>query len=562
MRHFEPNTDGWHGQHREFVLVGPPGTGKTRAILDAWLVPAFCADVDVRQVLACSFTKAAAGTMRERLAEAIDRSADELKRVCSTIHSEALRIVKMTRRVSVWDGKNARKVKSKAKCAAAGDEDDIEMRWETLDTPQSDLRKEAERCWGLARNLRIDIERTASGIGHAVDRLASAGKFRTQEIVAEILAIENEKRDRHQVDFTDMLTIALGEPAPMRELLVVDEAQDLSPLQVALVRHWAENAERLVWVADPDQAIFAFAGADGQYLTTLLRDGVEHAALLQSWRVPGVAHAWARRVILQNRDREDAAYLPTAEDGRAIQVKRPEEALGVIAQTPGTWFVLSRICADLSPYAGALAAEGEPFLHERGSSPWGQRGKPRVESDALLGLHDLVVSGRTTKGRAKRVIDALPAVPKLVFFAGKKLAALDAHKAFVGDAVTRAQMSAWGVMLDWSERGVFEGLDAIEREHREIGAWAKKYAAQRLIVERHGWDALEREPRITLTSIHASKGLERDHCVVISGPQWVLQRHPGEIAEERRILYVALTRCRRTLVLHRTEQDTLWRVGL
>ena len=67
------------------------------------------------------------------------------------------------------------------------------------------------------------------------------------------------------IDFTDLLEVAVrdlkvapGDPS----VIFVDEAQDLSPLQLKLLRQWGKHAEYLMMAMDDDQTVYGFAGAD------------------------------------------------------------------------------------------------------------------------------------------------------------------------------------------------------------------------------------------------------------------------------------------------------------
>ena len=113
------------------------------------------------------------------------------------------------------------------------------------------------------------------------------------------------------VDFPGMLELALERrvvPVQRIELLLVDEAQDLNPLQLALVEYWSSLARETYYIGDDDQAIYGFMGANG---TAFLRLGVaKEIVLSQSYRVPARIQAVAERISSYISERAPKVYKP------------------------------------------------------------------------------------------------------------------------------------------------------------------------------------------------------------------------------------------------------------
>ena len=125
--------------------------------------------------------------------------------------------------------------------------------------------------------------------------------------------LELFKRDRLLLDYTDMLQMFLRRGrAPSLDVMFVDEAQDLSPLQWAVVRKLCENAERIYIAGDDDQAIYRWAGADVDYL---IRNSKNAMVLQQSYRIPSSVHDIATRCIGQVRSRVSKKWAPRKEQG-------------------------------------------------------------------------------------------------------------------------------------------------------------------------------------------------------------------------------------------------------
>lgn len=571
IQRFDPRSDGWGSPSAETVLIGPPGTGKTRAVLDAWLVPAL-RGLRPNEVLACSFTTAAAGEMRGRLAKASGRDERDLRNVCRTIHSEAYRLVRAQGGPSViWRDSMAPAAKSLAATpkpdeeqpllAVQGDEEqDVEVRWERMAEPCTELHAEALRVWALACNLYPDdAGKMELLVERVLRRQGGAGHFRSAEILSELRRYQALKQAAGALDFTDMLLLALDCDPPERQLLIVDEAQDLSPLQVRLIERWQQRSAHLVWVGDPDQGIYAFAGADGHHLTGLIRGGVATVrSLQQSYRVPAAPLDLARSVILRNRDRVDAPYLPSGDAGAVYEVSELAHAIAFVAEMRveaaapeqrKTVFVLARSARVLGEYAVELTRAGVPYSNERGGSALRKQGLIA----ALLAIHSLVQRLRITVGQAKALLKIIPGRPRWPLLRVKKV-----------DAERSLKAVEEGVLLDalpGVDTSALQALGGEEAVLRSLGEGRLEEAEPLLrIAATEGWEALTRPPAVTLTTVHGSKGREADSVLLDCGAPWPTRQAiergaPGISEEERRLLYVGITRTRDSLCLLRKDPD-------
>jgi superfamily I DNA/RNA helicase len=180
------------------------------------------------------------------------------------------------------------------------------------------------------------------------------------------------KRHNRLSDFTDLLEIGLqdlrvapGDPS----VIFVDEAQDLSHLQLKLLRQWGKNAEYLLLAADDDQTVYSFAGADPEALLDRQLAGFLETVLTQSHRVPRaiqqLSDTWIRQVAL----RQPKEYLPRNAEGdvqrfRCGHYKYPEpicdHAERYLAEGKTVMF-LATCSYMLEPLKAVLRARGLPF---------------------------------------------------------------------------------------------------------------------------------------------------------------------------------------------------------
>jgi superfamily I DNA/RNA helicase len=544
---FDPQRDGYRSQHKEMLLIGSPGCGKTHSILESFVLPAL---VDHRpsKILACTFARDAARELRDRISAAAQIKTQDLLRTGSTIHSEAKWISEKTYGPT------------KLHKEVAPDEDE----WRGgLGHQRGTLREDAIRLWDLGRQVCVidSLPKTEADVMRVLYRGLdrSGSKHRVDDLALEILAYEAAKAADGTVDFTDLLLHALWSGHVVdRAVLVVDEAQDLTPLQIALVRLWAQGAEQLAWIGDPDQGIYNFNGADGTHLTRMIESGLTTRSLQQSYRVPREVHAVARRIILRNRDRVDAPYLPSRMPGEVYEAASLSEGIGYVedASERGSVFLLSSMGRRLRLFAAELDQRGVPFRYRAAkydkSSPWGNTSARY----AILALCDILVGHLVGKDQLRALIEKIRVHSDAGdFFTGTKTDAKAACSALEPGEFLHAE-NIGRVGLDYSEIASCASLEAALARMGEMD----RSAPQMRIYERLGEPGLRREPPLVLATFHGCKGLEADSVMVdLEGSHYaqsaVKRGDTREIEGYRRTLYVACTRARASLCLSHAPND-------
>lgn len=526
MQPFNPTTDSFGaGGPARLVLVGPPGTGKTRAALDHFILPALrsCAP---DKVLACSFSNAAADELRTRLGVALGVGAERLRETCSTIHSEALR------RYKRFGDPNP-----KLYDPLSGTSKPLKREFgpDVADVPTSKLREAACAAWDYIRAILKHKEPRYAG--WCCDRrFTQGGRHNALEIEACIERFEQEKAEQGAIDFTDMLLRALNYEGRELDLLLCDEVQDNTPLQNALIDHWSKWARVVVLCGDPDQTVHGWAGADYQGLLSRVRSPDWQTRVLdQSYRVPRAAHSAARYIVGRIEDREDAEYLPRTHDGEVLRrteaevidalhalcaeyVNAPDPELEPNAPPPRSAFVLCRTNMMVSGMRKALNKAAVPY-------PFAPATAMRVRA-----VIDLCRDGKAQTLHAQKMIEKLPAA----FFVGKKKDALEAaeqiHEPYATPEMLHLKPSDIGAMID-----ALQGISG------DKGYW------QAVVARYPSW-ILTEPPPIEVRTMHDSKGAEADFVFLnATKPASVRVVDDAEL----RVLYVACTRTR----------DKLWVFG-
>ena len=339
------------------VLAGA-GTGKTRAITHRIAYGVAAGVYNPTEVLAVTFTTRAAGEMRTRL-RAMDAGAVQAR----TFHSAALRQVRYFW-PKVYGGAPPELTASKIPVVAGA------ARRNRVEVSQAMLRDLASEIeWAKVSNVRPDdYERLAPRRGREVSGLDAA-------TVAHVFgSYEELKRDQGRMDMEDVLLIGAAllsedervaaEVRRQYKWFVVDEFQDVSPIQSALLDLWLGGRDELCVVGDPAQTIYSFAGAQASYLTdfpkrfpgainvelvrnyrstpqvieaanTLLKGSTSTSVQLRAQRAAGPearlarGHRRGRRGPGRGRRDRPAARRrgAVARDGRAVPDQRPVRGL-------------------------------------------------------------------------------------------------------------------------------------------------------------------------------------------------------------------------------------------
>lgn len=523
------------------VLAGA-GTGKTRAITYRIGYAVRTGVVAPERVFAVTFTVRAAGELRARLHRLAGAGLGTGAVTVSTFHAAALRQLgyfwphvvggrppQLTGSKTVLAAEAARTLRLRATRAAIVD-------------------AVAEIEWAKVTQVRPgDYPHAAAAAGRVLSMPAA-------DLAALFDTYERLRRERHLVDFESALELtaailadsrwAAGQVRDRYRHFVVDEYQDVNPLQKLLLDQWLGGRDDLCVVGDPQQTIYSFAGATHGYLTAFLGE-FPRATVVQLRRD---YRSTPQVVALANRFAGSGASLVAARPAgpQPVLTEYPDEdaeAAGVAAA--------ARELIDAGQAAREIAilvrSNGQAERFERALRAVGVAYQVRT-ADRFYDRPEVRQAMMLLRGALRAVADeANRPLPEQV-------AGVLSGLGFAASAPARGTIGAGPA--GGSARQRWESLAAISALAHQMHAATPAATLDDFVAELARRQELGQAPTadaVTVSSIHAAKGLEWDAVAVpglVDGNIPVAYAHTREaVAEERRLLYVAVTRARSRVFL-------------
>jgi DNA helicase-2/ATP-dependent DNA helicase PcrA len=511
------------------ILAGA-GTGKTRAITHRIAYAVRSGQVPTGQLLAVTFTARAAGELRTRL-RALGAGGVQAR----TFHSAALRQLSFFA-PRVLGGPMPEVLPNTIRLVG-----NVAAR----------ARLRADRA--EVRDLAAEIDWAKSVLATPQDypaRAAAAGRQPPQDpaTIAKIYAeYEQAKRRAGQIDFTDLLLVmaaaiedypdVAAEVRAQYRHFVVDEYQDVSPVQQRLLDAWLGDRQDLCVVGDANQTIYSFAGASPDYLLGFTRrfpDAVV-VRLERDYRSTPQVVALANKLVVGTAagvkliGQRPPGPAPTFaefddEPAEAAAVAVRCRALVAAGTAASEIAILFRVNAQSEVYEQALAAVGVPYVL-RGGERFFDR--PEIREARLL-----------LRGAARASSDG----DSLVEAVGSVLASVGWH--------------ADSPPAGGSARERWESLAALIGLAEDLLATRPEAHLPELVAELDERASAQHAPTVqgvTLASLHSAKGLEWDVVFLVGLTDTTIPiQHAttdAQLAEERRLLYVGITRARERLEL-------------
>lgn len=513
------------------VVLAGAGTGKTRAMTHRIAYGIATGSLRTHDVLALTFTAKAAGEMRSRL-----RGLGVPGVQARTFHSAALRQLRY-----FWPQ------------FAEGPFPELQSQKAPLiGRAMSGLGIEPER--ETVRDVAAEVEYAAVSM-LSVEDYVRAAEHRDlpdgvdAEAMGRIMVRYGElKTERRYIDFEDVLLVLTGVLGTREDIaaqvrsqyrsFVVDEFQDVSPLQYDLLMRWLGDRDSLCVVGDPAQTIYSFAGATDGFLRRLPVEfpQAETIRLVRNYRSTDPIVAAANAVLrhtgagaLQLRGSGRGGPAPAFEE-YDDDLAEAESVAAAIAdeiaagRSASDIAVLFRTNAQSRTFEEALSARGIGFVVRGGERFFARR--EVKEAAAIL----RAASGRGHEGRLDEVVaDILGSI-----------------------GYSKEPPSAAGAVRErWESLSALVRLAEDLQRPSELPVPLADFISD--LEDRAEHQFAPTIDGVTLASVHAAKGLEWGSVHLVGASEGLMPIGYADtleaIAEERRLFYVAVTRAEERLTV-------------
>lgn len=482
------------------LILGPPGCGKTHFLIrkvEDLLAAGYAPD----QIAFVSFTRKAVHEAVERACKSFDLVPKDLP-YFKTLHAFAYHGL----------GLKQQDLMMPADYKALGEATGMKLnvsKASAFDTPMMEtltndvylrmIDRAALRCVSLQQELRDSAQLDA--------------RIRWRELDYLSQSLENYKQATQKMTFTDMLTayLQVGE-VPRIKVLIVDEAQDLTPLQWKMVRKIAELTEKIFFAGDDDQAIHKWAGVDIGYFFSC---STNIRVLDQSYRLPRQVFDFAHKMSMRISQRQPKEWRPRDEEGEVLRHSQLQDV-----PLKGSTTILARTNNIAAGVLRQLREEGRFFSYKHDPSI------PQNLAWALWAWDELC-EGRGIHAYASKCL-----YQNLVHDALAE-GALEALKT----ADPEGALTLHDLQQDYGLR-----IAASSSYFWNVAPESLRYAES---VRSSGID-IRQEPEIKVSTIHASKGGEDDTVVLLQQSPSICVRSRDQDTEHR-VFYVGATRARHTL---------------
>ena len=534
------------------LVIAGPGTGKTRTLVER-VLSLLDKGVSARHILAVTFTRRAAGELDERITQGLERMGrkDIFIPRSDTLHALAFEL---------WH-----KTHDEAPILLS-EEAARRVFFETNgDTPKPRLR-DAWDAISLAREKREPL---------------------TDELANMYARYTRQKGGWNLADYTDLLEFWLeqiqsGLYAPPWATILVDEIQDMSLLQLSILKALIPDGRGFFGIGDPDQSIYGFRGAHGEarsFFSTAWQN-LEIIALRENYRsAPAILNAASSLL-------GDASACGSLIAARDAHPETDDTVRIHIFDAPGAEAEASWVAAQVRALVGGSSLTLRDQVREAGLalpetgeySPSDIAILVRMRSLAPLLQKSLMRVGLLAAVPEEEGFWMDERIARIIREAGRMLGIADGQendRLPCPDAIIArgpVGISAYFEPLDFFDPTFWQSATfrAFDRAYREYGGW------QGLINWVHLQTELEqvksRSERVQIMSIHAAKGLEfkavflpalEDGLVPFVGPGLLSGQIDGnaippDLAEERRLFYVGLTRAKENLFLSHAARRKLY----
>ena len=481
-------------------ILGPPGTGKTTRLLK-YVQTFLKLGTPLERIGYFAFTKKAANEAKERMLKLYPQYGYRDLKSFQTLHSLAFTTLGM-KKDNVMQPEHYQEVGK-----AVGIEVTV-YKGGTEETGYIDSDSEYFNVINTARIKNRTLKEE-----YNTDLYSDDLDYNFLEIIEQEL---NNYKDSFKLkDFTDMIEEFISSQlCPSFDVIFIDEAQDLSPIQWEMYNILKKNCKHIILAGDDDQAIYGWAGADVKRFQS---EPAKEIVLPKSYRVPIEVQHVAYTIISQIETRIPKEWKPRDSKGHCEEVYSLDE----VDLTKGNWLVLARTNYRLIKL--------KPYLLERGIY-FEYKNRKSFSAKLYKAIQDFT---RWTSGNP-----LTPAEIKDIF-------------------------DYTGHEFNFDEGKVYDcsdfGIDEMDTWYEIFNSDPEQILYIRQMLSNK--EKLSQDARVKLSTIHSAKGGEADNVLLILDNtdkiREGIEKSPEKADEEHRVWYVGVTRTKQNLYIMGAKEDRL-----
>ena len=481
-------------------ILGPPGTGKTTKLLK-YVQTFLKLGTPIEKIGYFAFTKRAATEAKERMLKLFPQYGYRDLNHFQTLHSLAFNTLGM-KKDNVMQPEHyeeiGRTIGVQVSVYRGGEEE----------TGYIDSDSEYFNLINIAR-----IKNITPKDEYNTDLYSDEIDYNLVEIIEAEL--KNYKSSFVLYDFTDMIEkFVSSELCPKFDVVFIDEAQDLSPIQWKMYDIIKKNTKIMILAGDDDQAIYGWAGAD---VKRFQDEPAKEKILPKSYRVPIKVQRVADSIISQIETRIPKEWKPREDEGHCEEVYDLDE----VDLTQGNWLILARTNYRL--------IKMKPYLMERGIY-FEYKERKSFSSKLWKAIRDFskwTSGAQLTASEIKDIFD----------YTSNEFDGED-HMSYSCESFNIDTSDTWYELFDADPEQVL-------------------YIRQMLSNK----EKLSEEARVKLSTIHSAKGGEADNVLLILDNtdkiRESIEKSPEKADEEHRVWYVGVTRTKQNLYIMAAKEDRL-----
>ena len=481
-------------------ILGPPGTGKTTKLLQ-YVNTFIKLGTPIDKIGYFAFTTKAANEATDRMLNSNPKLQKKNLKYFRTLHSLAFNQLGMKKSNVMQDEHYedvGRKLGIEVTVYSNGEEK----------TGFVDSDSEYFNIINAARIKNVSIEEEYNTDMYSED----IDKHQLQIIKDEV---DNYKQAYNLVDFTDMIEkFNVAELCPKYDVIFVDEAQDLSPIQWKMYDILKKNSKHVILAGDDDQAIYGWAGADVQRFQD---EPAKNIILPQSYRVPQQVQFVADQILSRIPDdrRIRKLWAPRPESGTVEHITAIEDA----PLHEGDWLILSRTNDKLNKLKSVLK-DMAIYFEIKGRKSY----KTRLYT-AIKNYTRWTNGDKLSLSECKDLLE------------------------FLEEDINITEERMYD-LFEWGYPRTVEWYEVFKTDPEE-----SLYIREMLRLK----EELSKPARVKLSTIHAAKGGEATNVLIILDNtkkiRDAVDKSDDKHDEEHRVWYVGVTRTKQNLYIMTAKQE-------